>query len=321
MTNPQAHVERVYMCFLPFQYTQVRQTGIDWLDERVVDYYHQQEDTLDDLTGNNRLIGIPAGNPKRYTSEDELLLHERLSYYLIEQPLTIDLTTLHSYIDVSGLYWTIKDKWPECEVIGYSETIPSTVLTETKLPEHQMYQLLPLTYKTHNISASEWSASETADNVLIVLDPELLPSSLLAAGSATVVLMIYFKDSETDDARIARNGQLVHFSSLREAIIYDALHYGRQYKVEPVVLGLARGESSVMTQYGNERPSSTAIRYRMQNPHYPLFPSKYRDLKNLSLNHFADSYGSTFTITEFSQLLPLKYQVELIQEMLMVDNP
>ncbi|GGA99193.1 hypothetical protein ERX37_05185 [Macrococcus hajekii] len=318
MRDSEAHVADVYMCFLPFQLNQWKKTGIDWLDARIHDYYIQKEQQLDAMTGDARIIGIPAGNPKRYTNEDELLLHDHLADLEAMHSVTVDLTTLASYMDVSGLYWTIKKLWSAADVLGYTEKLPEPVLTERQITADEMYQMLPLTYPLYEIEAFEWACSQP-DKVLIILNRNLLESALLAADENTYILQVDFKDAEVDGQRIARNGEWVNYKSVRQAVIFDCLHYARQFKVKPIVLDYQPAAESVMTQYGIKRSSQTALDYRMQNPHYQLFKSQHRTHQHLSLNKLVDTYGETFTIIHFSDLLPFRYQTELLKE-LTADN-
>ncbi|ULG74857.1 hypothetical protein [Macrococcus brunensis] len=320
MTNPQAHIESVYMCFLPFQYNQWQQTGIHWIDEQIERAYHNKEKELDVHCDKMRLIGIAAGNPKRYTTEDELLLHDRIMTYPSDIELTADLSTLAHYMDVSGLYWTIKNKWPHAEVLGYHEELPEQKLEAHELSEHEMYQMLPLTYYHHKVKITEWRTDEHAKQVVIVLHPDLFQSVLLAATADTVVLTVEYEDQVSEERRIARNGKNVTLQSVRLAILDDLIHYGLQYNTQPVVLEYLPEDSQKITFYGMKRPSSAALRYRMQNPHYQLFASKYRQSSILSYDYLADQFGETFTIAEMTHLLPLKYQVELIREIITVDK-
>ncbi|WJP98377.1 hypothetical protein [Macrococcus bovicus] len=320
MTNPPAHIESVYMCFLPFQSNQWQQTGIHWIDEEIEHFYHQHDIELDVRYENRRLIGIPAGNPKRYTMEDELMLHDRIRALHIDTALIVDLATLNHYMDVSGLYWTIKDKWPHAEVLGYHEELPAPHVEPNALSEHDMYQLLPLTYHDYKVKVTEWHTGTRAKQVVIVLHPDLIQPALLAATRETVVLTVAYDNQMSEARRLARDGRLVALQSVRLAIMNDLIHYGLQYKVQPLVLDYLPSDNRQITLYGVKRSSETALKYRMQNPHYTLFPSKYRQLSVLSYDYFADQFGETFTIAEMTHILPLKYQVELIHEIITVDK-
>lgn len=310
MKQTETHVDDVYVCFLPFQHSQWVKTKHDTVNRHVDAYYRDQLTALDTVVDGLHIIGIEIGNPKRYKTEQLLILHSELTDVLTtyhEQRLTVDVTVLTKYLDdeaLLALAWTIESSAPR-SISGYepelpdlfyrlAETLelPTSSVTErltellsslsgkvTLFNAQERCQLLPAC-PDEEVTAVEWqSAAHVSEVLLLPLDltrrlPDLLPLLLALTDWPGAVLFVCYHERQEALSRIARSGITVEAEQLKSAVIFDMLHYGFQYNAAPIVLMIEDSTAERITTYG--RPlniKDKGHRYRIQTPDFELFPS------------------------------------------------
>ncbi len=357
--HSQTHVDNVYVCFLPFQYNQWVDTDDERVNQHVAEFYHNKQQELDTVDNGLRIMGIALGNPKRYSMEQILTLHETAAAVLEsvdDVKVTVDFTVLVKYFDGStldALAWTIEAEAPH-SIVGYDAQISDVFYriramkepsnqsahirlralldeldgTVTDFSRHELDQLVPA-YPAEDLSAIEWRTGEAVKQVLLiplhndVVVSLLMPLLIAIHETADVSVLFVLYDPQAGPInRIGRAGISVAANDRTQPVLFDMLHYGFQYRVDPIILLIRDSQEQRISTYGKPlQLHQQASRIHVQTPEFELFPSERIHSKLISaqlvqLNagqyeSFADYYSKPFSIVEVQASRPLYYMAAL----------
>ncbi|TDM12536.1 hypothetical protein [Macrococcus lamae] len=358
MTHPpHTHIDEVYVCFLPFHYGQWVPTENETVNKHVEIYYLEKHDALDIVDEELRIVGINLDNPKRFSMEQQLLLHDTVVEVLTDlmnASITVNFNVLTKYFDepmLKALAWTVKFTAPATitayqaavseELIESMKNLTSVTFkddlikiinglkgTMTEFTQHELYQLLPAC-SDKQAAAIEWRTGDIVRNVLLIpIDlntelPDLIPLILAVQQTDDVsVLFVIYHQEENQIDRIARSGIAVSADENTSAVLFDMLHYGFQYNVQPVVLMISSVNKQRMTTYGESLSlQRTAYKYRIQTPEYQLFPSDVIREKQIAMglvslssdsyDSYAHYYHKPFSLLKIQVKLPIYFMIQI----------
>ncbi|WP_414044676.1 hypothetical protein [Macrococcus equi] len=239
----QAHIENLYVCFLPSQVSQIRSLLDKYHDEIAAQYPLKNKNTPYFIRDEHILfLFIPIGNMKEMTIQN-----------VIDTAIQIEKIEIANHkIDDVEIHMKLLEKYLHAD---YIEILKSAIVTKFKnvtdtdirdfteklvlLPVEVTDRVLCLNNDDH-LSMYEFISENSSKIFVYITLQQNINFELLQAlvdMNESILFIVYKKENAISQQRFAFNGQeLITHKVNYHNICLDVLHYARQYRMHTILI-------------------------------------------------------------------------------------